>query len=105
RRGFQHHELSLLQVWLNRGGCLLDVTQVRVSALVQRSWHANDNGVHFLQALEIRRGRKMPAVDELLNLCLRDMLDVRPARIEHIHFVWVRVESRTLVPSFRETKR
>jgi hypothetical protein len=35
---------------------------------------------------------------------LRDMLDVRLSRIEHVHFIRVGVESRDFVARFRETQ-
>src|SRR6266481_6371770 len=47
----------------------------------------------------------MPAVDELLDLILRDVLDVGFAGIEHGHFVRVGIKSRDFVPRFGKSQR
>src|SRR5258708_17959649 len=47
----------------------------------------------------------MPAVDELLDLCLLDVLDIGPPCIQHVHFGGIGVESGHLVPCFRKTQR
>ncbi len=90
---------------LNGNSRLLDVAQVWFAALVQGRWHANEDGIRFLQARKIRSRAKMPAIDELLDLRLRNMLDIRPPRIQHVHFVGIGIESRHLVPRFRKTQR
>src|SRR6202043_2053318 len=84
---------------------LLDVAQVWFAALVQGRRHANEDGIRFLQARKIRGRAKMPAIDELLDLRLRNMFDVRTPRIQHIHFIGIGVESRNLVPRLRNPQR
>jgi hypothetical protein len=44
------------------------------------------------------------AVDELLNLVLANMLDVRLAGIEHGNFAGVGVKTRDFVTGFREAQ-
>jgi len=90
---------ALLQVRLNRDGCLRDVTQVRLAPLVQRGRHANDDGVCFLQAREIRRRRKMPAIDELAGSSSAEYARYTTARIQHIHFVGSVSNPVTLCPA------
>ena len=43
--GFQHNELSFLQMGINGKSGLLDVTQIGLTSLVERRGHTNDDGV------------------------------------------------------------
>jgi hypothetical protein len=83
---------------------LFHVAEVGLTALVQRRRDTNNDGVRFLDACEIGGRAKVLGVDELLDLGLLDMLDVRLPGIEHVHFVRIGVESRDFVARFRETQ-
>src|SRR5579859_1302817 len=97
--------MASLKMRLNGNCRLFDVAEVRLPALVERCWNADDDGVRFLELGKIRGRAKVPGIDELLDFRLRDMLDVGFAGIEHRHFVRIRIETRDFMPRFRETQR
>ncbi len=82
-RRFENHQLSSLQMGINGNGGLLDVTQIRFAPLIKRRGNADNDGVGLFQLREIVGRAEVPAVDELLDLVLRNVLDVRLAGIEH----------------------
>jgi len=90
---------------INRNGGLLDVAQIGFAALIERRGNADEDGVGFLQLLEIVGRAEMPAVDELLDLVPRNVLDVGLAGIELGHFVGIGIKSRDFVARFGEAQR
>jgi hypothetical protein len=102
--GFKDNELALLQIRLDGDGSLLDETEIRLAAFVERSRDANEDGVNVLEALEIGGGIKVAAVHELLNFVLANVLDVGFARIEHGDFSGIGVKTGDLLACFREAK-
>ncbi len=89
---------------INRNGGLFDVAQIRFTALIERRGNADEDGVGFFQFLEIVGRAEMPAVDELLDLVLRNVLDVGLSGIEHRHFVRINIKPRDFVPRFGEAQ-
>ena len=84
-------------MWINGKGGLLDITQIGVTALVERGGHADDDGVGLFELRKIRGGTKVSANHELLDLILRNMLDIRAAAVEHVHFVRIGIKTGDLV--------
>ena len=82
---------------------LLDVAQVRFTTFIERSWHADDNGVAFLELLEIGGGAEMFAIHELLNFGLLNVLNVGFAGIEHGDFFGIGIKTCNFVTRFRKT--
>ena len=78
--GLENDELALLQVRLDGQGGIFDVAQIGLATLIERSGHADDDGVGVLETRKVGGGAEMLAVDELLDFGLRDVLDVRLAR-------------------------
>src|SRR5579885_244306 len=104
RGGFEGDKLAALQMRLNRDGGLFDETQVGIAAFVEGRGNADDDSVGFLQFGEIRGGLEMAAVDELLNLILRNVLDIGFARIELGDLGGIGIETGHFVPGFRKAQ-
>ena len=89
--------MPALQVRTNRLRRFFDVGKVRLAPLIQRRGHADDDRVHFREARKIGGRAKVLGLHELLNLRLRDMLDVRLPAVQLLDFYWVGVKSRDAV--------
>src|ERR1700676_5023566 len=100
---FQDDQLTLLQIGLNREGGLLHVAQIGFTAFIEGSRHADDDGVAFLELLEIGGGAEVFAIHKLLNLGLLNVLDVRFAGVEHGDFFRIGIETGNLVARFGKT--
>ncbi len=90
---------------INGNGGLLHVAQIRFAALIERRGNTNEDGVGFPHLREIVACAEVPAVDELLDLVLRNVLDVGLTGIEHRHFVGIGIKSCDSVPRFGEAQR
>src|SRR5215471_3309541 len=84
---------------------LLHTAQIGFAPLIEGSRNADEYCVGVFKPFEIRGGYEMTADDELLNLVLRDMLDIRAAGIKHAHFVRIGIETCDFVPRFSEAQR
>src|SRR5262249_27081831 len=105
RSGFEGNELAALKMRLNHDGGLLDVAEIRLAALIERSRDADDDGVYFFQLRGVAGRGKVAAVDELLNFRLRDVLDVRLSGVEGVDFLLIGVKAGDFVSGFGETQR
>src|SRR5205823_7478548 len=96
----ENNQLSLLQVRINGKSGLLDITQIGFAAVVERRRDADQHRVGFSQLGEIRGGAEVLADDKFLDLIWRNVLDVRPAGIEHGNLIRVGIETDDLVTRF-----
>src|SRR3984957_11536681 len=101
---FKNHQLAPLQMGVDGNSGLFHVAEVWFAPLIQRCRHTDNDGVCFFDAREIRGRAKVSRVHELLDLRLRNVLDVGFAGIEHRHFFRSGVKSRHFVARLRETQ-
>ncbi len=103
-RGFQNHQMTLLQMRLNGDGGLFDVAEIGLATLIERSGNTDENGVCFLELGKIGGGAEVAAVDELLDLGLLNVFDVRFAGVEHGNFGGIGIKTGDFVAGFGKAK-
>ena len=89
---------------LDGDGCLLDVAKIGFATLIERSGNTNQDGVGFLELGKIGGGSEVAAVDELLNLGLLYVFDVRFAGVEHGNLGGIGIETGDFVAGFGKTQ-
>src|ERR1017187_8629811 len=92
RGALQNHQLASPQMWGNRFGGGNDVAEVGLVVLVQRSWNADDDGVH-VSDVGVIGGRGEALGARRLDLGGRNPVDVGPAGLEHVDLLLVDVEA------------
>src|SRR5262249_515763 len=91
-RALEDDQLPGAQVRRNRVSRVGDVTEIRLVILVERSWYADDDGIHRGQ-LRVIRGSRKAGRTRWLDLRLLNPKDVRSAGVESFHLALVDVEA------------
>ncbi len=76
------------------------IGKVRLTPLIQRRWHADEDRVDFREPRKIRGRAKMLGLHELLNFVLRNVLDVGLPAVQLFDFCRVGVKPGYAMPGF-----